>query len=344
MAKRKVDEILNDTLPDASKLIYNKKWEEFKTFCGEKSKPDEADMLQYFDHLHTEKKLKASTIWSPYSMINAIYQREYGERLQNYPRVTQLLKSYNATYERKVASVFEKKEIDEYLNLPENTPFILLRKAIIAISLCGGLRTAELRDLQFENVVKKQDVYEVTLIRKKQNGEKKKSTFVIPSSLSFHVTNYFVALEAVIGVPTGPLLKGTPTCKSTKTSKFVNQPMGRNLLYCVGKDVATKLGLDNPETYTGHCFRRTSATMAADGGATPQQMQRAFGWKSVSTAQKYVEESSSGALAMASIITKTLTTQTSDNITTVGNKDGEGSSTKTYNIHDAGENNTYYFY
>lgn len=45
MAKRCIDEILSDTLPNASRETYNKKWRDFK-----------ADYLQYFDNLHTEKK------------------------------------------------------------------------------------------------------------------------------------------------------------------------------------------------------------------------------------------------------------------------------------------------
>ena len=76
------------------------------------------------------------------------------------------------------------------------------------------------------------------------------------------------------------------------------------MLYGIGKDVAKILQLDNPETYTGHGYRRTAATTAAEGGATTQQLQRAFGWKSVNTAQKYVEESQSGAQGIASMLTK----------------------------------------
>ena len=89
-----------------------------------------------------------------------MFLRELGEKLQNYPRVTQLLISYNADYVRKVASVFEKEHIDAYLSLEDNSPF-LVRKLAVTMALCGGLRTAELRELNFESVVKKDDVYDV---------------------------------------------------------------------------------------------------------------------------------------------------------------------------------------
>lgn len=38
-----------------------------KNLLGKIKKPYETDYLQYFDHLHTDKQLKASTIWSMYS-------------------------------------------------------------------------------------------------------------------------------------------------------------------------------------------------------------------------------------------------------------------------------------
>ena len=135
--KRSIDVILNDTLPQESKEVYQKAWDEFQAFVGEERKPEERDFLQYFDHLHTERKLKSSTLWCTYSKMNSMHQREYNERLQIYPRLTQLLKSYNATYERKVAKVFEKTVIENYLALPDNSPFILARKAIVCISIAG---------------------------------------------------------------------------------------------------------------------------------------------------------------------------------------------------------------
>ena len=96
----------------------------------------------------------------PITCSTIMFLRELGEKLQNYPRVTQLLKSYNADYVRKVASVFEKEHIDAYLSLEDNSPF-LVRKLAVTMALCGGLRTAELRELNFESVVKKGDVYDV---------------------------------------------------------------------------------------------------------------------------------------------------------------------------------------
>jgi hypothetical protein len=53
--------------------------------------------------------------------------------------------------------------------------------------------------------------------------------------------------------------------------------MGRNMLGKVPHDLATWLNKDNPELYTFHSYRRTSATSAANGSMTSDQMQSFFG-------------------------------------------------------------------
>ena len=48
--------------------------------------------------------------------------------------------------------------------------------------------------------------------------------------------------------------------------------MGKNTLSSIPKEVARILGKDNPDSYSFHSLRRSSATMAADNGATVAQM------------------------------------------------------------------------
>ena len=44
--------------------------------------------------------------------------------------------------------------------------------------------------------------------------------------------------------------------------------MGRNYMGHIGKGIATKLGLNDADSYTGHCFLHIAATLAVDAGAT----------------------------------------------------------------------------
>ena len=59
----------------------------------------------------------------------------------------------------------------------------------------------------------------------------------------------------------------------------------------MGKKVATFLKLPNPSLYTGHAFRRSSATLLADSGADLSLLKRHGGWKSTSVAERYIEDS-----------------------------------------------------
>jgi hypothetical protein len=66
--------------------------------------------------------------------------------------------------------------------------------------------------------------------------------------------------------------------------------------------IARYLELDDPEKYTGHAFRRTSATIMANSGMTIDQIQRQVGWKSAAVATGYVEESISNKKNVSNII------------------------------------------
>jgi integrase len=69
------------------------------------------------------------------------------------------------------------------------------------------------------------------------------------------------------------------------------QVIGINSFGSMPKTVALFLKLKDPEYYTGHTFRRTSATLLADFGADLLTLKRHGGWKSNTVAEGYVEDS-----------------------------------------------------
>jgi integrase len=52
-----------------------------------------------------------------------------------------------------------------------------------------------------------------------------------------------------------------------KGGKCTSQPVGKNTFGKIPSIIATYLDLPNPSMYTGHCLRRSSATLLADSGA-----------------------------------------------------------------------------
>ena len=51
---------------------------------------------------------------------------------------------------------------------------------------------------------------------------------------------------------------------NAKSNNCSLQPMGINSLVAIPKFVASYLELENPEKYTGHCFRKSSVTALSD--------------------------------------------------------------------------------
>ena len=83
---------------------------------------------------------------------------------------------------------------------------------------------------------------------------------------------------------------------------FVNQPLGKNMVSSVPKEMAKTLGKENPSAYTFHSYRRSSASAAADFGATPQQMVDFFGWKSTDMTAEYISTSKKATFDMANLL------------------------------------------
>ena len=59
------------------------------------------------------------------------------------------------------------------------------------------------------------------------------------------------------------------------------------------------LGLEQPEAYTFHSFRRTAATATAEAGASAQQMRDYFGWKNPNMANEYISTTKRSVKQMA---------------------------------------------
>lgn len=86
-------------------------------------------------------------------------------------------------------------------------------------------------------------------------------------------------------------------CKSSafflnyQKGKCTIQRIGINKFGGMGKEIAKFLQIPDFEAYTGHSFRRTSATILVDAGANMTTLKRHGGWKSSSVAEGYIDES-----------------------------------------------------
>jgi len=153
--KRNASDIIQQIKPVKSAQKYDSAWKDFKQFTKlEDQCPSEDNFIEYFDYLKNSKKLASSTMWSIYSMLNTNFQLMSGKKLQIYPRLQMLLKSYEAGYKRKTANVFTKEQIDSFLHNASDTGEFVHIKVAIVLCYFGGLRCADLvnistSDLEF---------------------------------------------------------------------------------------------------------------------------------------------------------------------------------------------------
>ncbi|KAJ8976170.1 hypothetical protein NQ317_002058 [Molorchus minor] len=71
----------------------------------------------------------------------------------------------------------------------------------------------------------------------------------------------------------------------------IKDPVGKNTMGKIPSVVASYLKLPDVACYTGHCLRRSSATLLADAGVDITTIKRHAGWKSTTVAEGYVENS-----------------------------------------------------
>lgn len=86
--------------------------------------------------------------------------------------------------------------------------------------------------------------------------------------------------------------------------KAFRQVVGIHQFGKMPQNVAEFLKLNNPRQYTGHCFRRTSATILIDSGSDVTTLKRHGGWRSSSVAEGYVEDSIKNKIDVANRILK----------------------------------------
>ena len=156
----------------------------------------------------------------------------------------------------------------------------------------------ECMELQLEKITRGADGFTVTHTRAKQRSDKTSTKFLVPQVGGYadQLANY---LEKVKNNQLDAFT-GKVWYTGQKTSPALTKmSMGKNTMSKIPHEVAALLKLSNPSIYTFHSFRRTSATRAADAGATSEQLVDFFGWKNSSMCQEYISSSKPAVLGMA---------------------------------------------
>lgn len=169
---------------------------------------------------------------------------------------------------------------------------VLLKVAAI-FGVFGACRRHELHKLGFNDVKEEGSVLVVRLLETKTHKTRMFTIIQEAGGTSYvDICKKYIALRPKHTV-NGKLFL------YYRNGRCTTQPVGINTLGKIPKDIATYLKLTDPHLYTGHCFRRTSATILVDNGADLMSLKRHGGWQSSSVAETYIEDSVQSKISIA---------------------------------------------
>ena len=87
-----------------------------------------------------------------------------------------------------------------------------------------------------------------------------------------------------------------------KDKTYTNQPLGKNSLCKLPKEIARYLKLPNAHLFVFHSFRRTAATFASEAGMSDNELCDFFSWLNSSMAREYTSSTKRSARVMGGVL------------------------------------------
>jgi integrase len=181
--------------------------------------------------------------------------------------------------------VLEREHFNKFLEDAPDKIYLLIKVALV-MGIGGGCRMDELHKMKIDDI---EDRDNILIIQVPETKTNKKRMFTIVDNTKIGVSKLALYKKysdlRPANTPTKSFFLGYRNEKCTK------QVVGINTFYKMPRMIAEFLKLPLPESYTGHCFRRSSATLLANTGANTLMMKRHGGWKSNSVVEGYIDES-----------------------------------------------------
>ncbi|KAJ8970449.1 hypothetical protein NQ317_000663 [Molorchus minor] len=201
--------------------------------------------------------------------------------ISKFPKLIAFLKRTDDGYQAKESKILTKSEIDRFLLSADDKEFLMIKVGLI-LGIARACRTDELVNLTEDDI---EDVGSSLIVKKLAIRQR------------FHESLWLRMWEICLNFfeNTCPFVLPTSSISAFflyyKAGKCSSQPVGKNTMGKIPSVVASYLKLPDVACYTGHCLRRSSATLLADAGVDITTIKRHAGWKSTTVAEGYVENS-----------------------------------------------------
>jgi len=285
-------------IPEVSKKVYEKEYLKFAEFLSKYNRlPQHSSqniVLSYISLL-SNAGYSPTTLRKTYSILKITLLEKFNIYVES-EKIEKYLKNLEKKHTKKKSATFTQEHISFFLQNADDSIF-LLEKFLILVAIYGALRCEEITRLTWEDIKEEKDKLVIS-IQFSKTTKNKVETFVCcassneKESVLFYFEKYRNQFQN--GARTGRLWRRF----NVKSQSREKSPIGHNTISKIPFKIPTFLEekMKNfnkaPSAYTGHCFRRTAATWAADFGVSVINLKRFGRWKSEKVAMEYVDDSS----------------------------------------------------
>ncbi|XP_074096371.1 uncharacterized protein LOC141525706 [Cotesia typhae] len=212
-------------------------------------------------------------------MLRTTLNLRNGIDINNYHNLKVFIQNCAKGYHSKKARVLTLSQVNKFLNESDDLNN-LANKVILTFGVFGALRTSEICNLSIQDV---EDTGNQMIVTINDNKNCYPRNFVVGKEYYNHVKKY-ISLRP-------DDFDSRRFFFAYHSGKGKRQIIGKNKISEVPRKVAEYLELEHPEAYTGHCFRRTAATLLANSGANLTAVKQLGGWRSSTVAEGNIENS-----------------------------------------------------
>lgn len=294
-----------ELVPSTSRSSYEKAYKHFQKWAAEKDSSGvfvEEVFLAYFAEM--SKQWAPTTMWARYSMIKTMLNVEKTLNIASYVRLTAFLKSKSKGYKPKKSEVMDRESVIKFIKEAPTDKYLMIKVRIfycfdvVMISLFqvalmfgifGACRPCELTKMCVDDIEIAGNKLIITIPKTKTK---------VPRIFSVIGDEYIQLYRKYFDLRP----KSIPTNRfflKYANGKCTQQVVGINTVSTFPNVVATFLNLAKPRTYTGQCFRRSSATILADADTNITKIKQHCGWRSTAVAEGYIENSVANKINIA---------------------------------------------
>ncbi|KAJ8687807.1 hypothetical protein QAD02_023601 [Eretmocerus hayati] len=273
------EEAEENTLPSRSKTYYEKVYQGFVDWKKTKkiTISNEVVLLAFFNEL--SKEYAPSTLYNKHSILKTMIQRKEDVSIGDFHKLNKFLKANKVGFEPTKAAALTTEEIKYFMTNADDEEY-LFEKAVVVAAVSGALRRHELVDMAPAHI---RDAGTHLVVQVPKTKTHIQRVFTINNPFRKIILKYAALRPA--RAPEDRFFLNYSGGRCTR------QAVGINKMGGVPRRIATYLQSPDPQRYTGHSFRHSSATFLVDAGGSMEDLKRHGGWKSDSSASGYLQHS-----------------------------------------------------